>query len=205
MARKAPINGEFREAARLTFTQGELDDMVEAALESESENLLRLALATGGNPDGAAGTLLTPLVNAAEDGKTGMMKLLLDHDAHIDLPGRPSGVTALIQSVVFHRYEGITLLLARKANPDKQDGRGRTPVLVAAELLDGLAIEMLLKAGANPATPDNTGMTPLGIVKKKAASGLLTQSGEKEAKRIIALLEAALAPKQSPKTSAPAP
>ena len=68
-------------------------------------------------------------------------------------------------------YEGrsdvIEILFQRKADIDKQNNRGRTPLACAAVKGHSGATQLLLNHGADPQIPDIDGDKPLTLALKK--------------------------------------
>lgn len=74
--------------------------------------------------------------------------------------------TALHAAVALGDVAFAEALLARGADPDARDARGRTPLHLALKLEIGAAVPMLralVKAGANPEIAAASGETPLGL------------------------------------------
>jgi ankyrin repeat protein len=68
----------------------------------------------------------------------------------------------------------ITILLDRGARLDDQDNRGRTPLMIAAELNHTVAIDLLLARGADKTLRDKEGksaadLTSLTALREKLA------------------------------------
>jgi ankyrin repeat protein len=122
---------------------------------------------------------LTSLHYAARRGQAKLVNLLLlkgaDPDAK-DFKGR-SALNLLLR----HGHEGMVDFLASKANPNLFNGKGKTPLYIAAryEREDGAAA--LLKHGADPNITDfSRGYTPLHICARYSRPGvaeLLLKSG----------------------------
>ena len=83
------------------------------------------------------------------------MRLLLDHG--VDVNARyGNDLTALMWAAGYSDEAGvedmtkvITLLLDRGAHIDDQDNRGRTALMIAAELNHAAAVDLLLARGAD--------------------------------------------------------
>jgi ankyrin repeat protein len=69
----------------------------------------------------------------------------------------------------------ITLLLDRGAHIDDQDNRGRTALMIAAELNHAVAVDLLLARGADKSLRDKQGksaadLTSLTVIREKLAA-----------------------------------
>ncbi len=108
----------------------------------------------------------TPLLLAAREGCLTCVELLLDAGADIDM-GDPEWVSPLLIATMNTHFDTAAYLLARGANPNKWDWRGRNPLFTAVDLIivptggrpdlpptdKTTAVELtrlLLEAGANP-------------------------------------------------------
>ena len=109
---------------------------------------------------------LTALMYAARQGCLGCVKALVEAKADVDMTD-PEGVTPLIVAINNFHFDVGAYLLKHRANPNKWDWWGRTPLYLAVDLntvphggrpdrisLDETTslkmIELLLDAGANP-------------------------------------------------------
>lgn len=109
---------------------------------------------------------LTPLLYAARRGCHECTKTLVEAGADVDMAD-PEGVTPLIIAINNFNFDIAAYLLAKRANPNKWDWWGRTPLYSAVDMntipfggrpdrpsLDKTTslqlIEMLLAKGANP-------------------------------------------------------
>ena len=91
--------------------------------------------------------------------------MLLDHG--VDVNARyGNDLTALMWAAGYSSEAGIkdvvevmTLLLDRGAQIDDQDNRGRTALMIAAELGHAAAVDLLLARGADKTLKDKQGKT----------------------------------------------
>lgn len=178
--------------AKLSFSQKELDGMVHEAVVKESEQLLRLALAVGGSPLGLSNSKhrLSPLGDTILNNKPALARILLAAGASVDDAVYPNSATPLMLTVIHQAHEIMDDLIARKALLNKTDNKDRTALIIAAQLVDDVAVEKLLAAGADAGLVARDGRTALAIVQDMLkAEGALTDQGVVSAKRIVALFE----------------
>jgi ankyrin repeat protein len=122
----------------------------------------------------------TPLMYAAVEDRTEVVKLLLDRGADINALSL-NGETALMRAARVSCYETVNLLLARGADIEKGvDGIG-TPLLAAAGNGDIRMIKLLLDRGAKIDALNKEGYSPLAAAVSRRASAetveLLISSG----------------------------
>lgn len=99
----------------------------------------------------------------ASRGDTPGLTLLLDRGANVNLASA-QGETALHHAAQAGRVEAVRLLLARKADLERANGYGRTPLVLAAREMGGVqVIRALLNAGAKVAAVDKYGDTALTL------------------------------------------
>ena len=92
-----------------------------------------LLLARGANPELANDRGQTPLQGVAYKGDLALIRVLLDGRARID-GGGPDGKTPLMFAAMFNRVEVVKLLLARGADPARQDVAGSTAASLAGAM-----------------------------------------------------------------------
>lgn len=111
----------------------------------------------------------SPICYAAGRGWTDVTRLLLD--GGVDVNARyGNGLTALMWAAGYSEDAGyldalktIDLLVARGAYLDDKDNRGRTALMIAAELGHDEVLEALLRLGADPRLTDNDGKTAVEL------------------------------------------
>ena len=134
----------------------------------------------------------TALMSAASRGQIGVMELLLDHNAGLELTDK-EGMNALGYAIEYSRVDAVRFLLERGADPNAVvDSASKWTVLMnAANNGDADIVELLLKHGADPNAVDNLGETAyayavatghLEVAKllpdPKAISGMLSDGQE---------------------------
>ncbi|RPA93312.1 ankyrin [Choiromyces venosus 120613-1] len=117
----------------------------------------------------------SPLVCAAQHGKGGMVKFLLEHDDVTPDSSDKFGRTALSLAV----YEGcesiVKQLLERgDVNPDSPDKDSRTPLSHAAEWgREGVVRLLLQRRDVSFNSSDNRGQTPLSYAAERGREGVV--------------------------------
>jgi hypothetical protein len=79
----------------------------------------------------------------------------------------------LATAVLYRDAKGVDELLAFGKWPEKADGRGITPLMLAALLGEAGMAESLLKAGANPNRPGPGGSTATSIARERSDTPML--------------------------------
>ncbi len=94
--------------------------------------------------------------------RPGMIRLLVEAGADVNVRSYPQRRTPLHAAVARHDAESVKALVAARADVNAADQEGVTPLLLAARLGDGGLVTALLAAGADPAARDQrAGWTPL--------------------------------------------
>lgn len=118
------------------------------AVNLEDPALVQAALAKGANPNQIAGD--RPLLTqAAQNGKTEIVKALLAAKANADQtsPGFPD--TPLIRAVENGHAETVQALLGAKANPNAKNESGETALVLATRGDKTETVRALVEAGAD--------------------------------------------------------
>ncbi len=134
---------------------------------------------------GAAGAAATPpLVDAARDGDTAVVRALLAQGAGVDAT-EGDGTTALHWASYRDDVEIVELLLDAGADVDATNGLGATPLWTAGQNGSAVMVRRLLTAGANPNLALLAGETPLMVAARAGAPDvvdlLLTHGAEVDA------------------------
>lgn len=105
------------------------------------------------------------IVYAAGRGFYPVVRLLLDHGVDVNVK-YGNDLTALMWAAGYSAEAGVkdvdqvmTLLIERGARVDDQDNRGRTALMIAAELGHAGAVDLLLAHGADKSLKDKQGKT----------------------------------------------
>jgi ankyrin repeat protein len=102
----------------------------------------------------------TPLRQAAENGHETAVRLLLNHDASIEVQNG-AGETPLRLAAKNGHEAVVRLLLDRDANVEPKNWPGQTPLFVAAEKGHGAVVRLLLDGGANAGAKNRSTWTTL--------------------------------------------
>ena len=134
---------------------------------------------------GAAGAAATPpLVDAARDGDTAVVRALLAQGAGVDAT-EGDGTTALHWASYRDDVEIVELLLDAGADVDATNDLGATPLWTAGQNGSAVMVRRLLTAGANPNLALLAGETPLMVAARAGAPDvvdlLLTHGAEVDA------------------------
>ena len=152
-----------------------------AAAYMGSEPIVELLIEKGADPNALDSTEKAAITYAAGRGFPDIVRLLLDHS--VDVNARyGNDLTVLMwaagksdEAGVDDMNKVITLLLDRGAHIDDQDNRGRTPLMIAAELNHAVAVDLLLARGADKSLRDKQGksaadLTSLTALREKLAA-----------------------------------
>ncbi|XP_068599586.1 ankyrin repeat and EF-hand domain-containing protein 1-like [Brachionichthys hirsutus] len=99
------------------------------------------------------------LIQWVHKGDAAEIEKMLDHGVEnlIDLTEPRDGIGALHVAASADDRDMLNLLLSAGANPDVQDKKGRTSVMMAAELGNDAAVELLARSHANFRLQDSKG------------------------------------------------
>jgi ankyrin repeat protein len=152
-----------------------------AATYMGSEPIVILLIEKGANANAIDDTKKAPIVYAAGRGFSGIASLLLDHG--VDVNARYGNeLTVLMWAAGYSSEAGVedavktvTMLLDRGAHIDDQDNRGRSALMIAAELNHEEAVDLLLAHGADKMLKDKQGkragdLTSLTALREKLAA-----------------------------------
>jgi ankyrin repeat protein len=101
----------------------------------------------------------TPLMQAVMRNDAKMVSMLLDKGAKIDQKNFYTELTPLMMAVDNGSLDMVELLMARQANLNLQDGRGRSALMHATAAHQPTIAERLTQAGADTTLKDKQGRT----------------------------------------------
>lgn len=108
---------------------------------------------------------MTPLLHAAMQGYTNIVKLLLDNGAHLEAKSKP-GYTALILAAGKGHIDTVQLLLGKNPDINVQDKYGCTALMIAIAAGHKATVQALLDRGADVKIKDSFGLTAIKYAKK---------------------------------------
>ena len=133
-----------------------------------------------------AGTPL--LIEAAENGHTRIVKMLLEHGANPNVRSiNPGHRTPLHYACSNFDVGSIEALLARGADINATDDSGWTPLIIAASTTDRETVKFLIEHGADVNARNTFGNTALSSVREsRDLAGNADRSGEHPSSRLDA-------------------
>jgi ankyrin repeat protein len=136
-----------------------------AAAYMGSVPIVELLIEKGADPKVIDNTQKAAIVYAAGRGFFPVVRLLLDHGVDVNAK-YGNDLTALMWTAGYSAEAGVkdveqvmTLIIERGARLDDQDNRGRTALMIAAELGHASAVDLLLAHGADKSLKDKQGKT----------------------------------------------
>ncbi len=152
-----------------------------AAAYMGSAPIVEFLIGKGADPTTVDQTGKSAIVYAAGRGFPAVVRLLLDHG--VDVNARyGNDLTTLMWAAGYSDEAGVkdvvevmTMLLDRGARIDDTDNRGRTALMIAAELNHAVAVDLLLARGADKTLKDKEGkrasdLTSLEALRDKLAA-----------------------------------
>ncbi|KAH9053059.1 ankyrin repeat-containing domain protein [Lactarius vividus] len=106
-------------------------------------------------------TMCNPLHRESDGGRTHLVRLLLEHNADVNLPGGLVCATPLHFASCVGQLEVSRLLIQQGANVNSPSLDGWTPLNAASENGHLDAVRLLIDSGADLDAPNNKGGTPL--------------------------------------------
>ena len=102
---------------------------------------------------------LSPVVNAARQGKAVQVRALAAKGEDVNEPSGGNGWTPLLHAVHTNQLETARALLDAGAQVDKSADDGLTPLMMAAAYDNPEMVSLLLRGGASPLASDKNGKT----------------------------------------------
>jgi ankyrin repeat protein len=149
--------------------------------EADIEDTVRAALRAGASPDSRDEYGETLLLQAIENNRESIVRLLLRSGADVNLADTKLGDTPLIrasytsdtwaQSGVRPLTALVRLLLQRRADPNRRNKAGETALTLAACLGFNDIVAALLRSKADFRLPNKQGFTPLQMASLSVPRG----------------------------------
>jgi ankyrin repeat protein len=141
----------------------ELDDALRYAACGDDLAAVQELLAAGASVNGVGESGYTPLMGAINNQRIAIAKILIDAGADVNARISGNGDTPLTLPLYYKRdsSEGVSLLLAKGANPNTANSVGRSALMLATFGQPVSAVKDLLQAGANVNAQDRNGNTAL--------------------------------------------
>lgn len=155
---------------KLRTNDGNLDEMDEhgrtrlsCAAESGDKEIVQMLLATGKvNINGRDGEHKeTPLIWAAKNGHTAIVKLLLDAGADVNVQEQELGETALTLAIEGGHETTVQALLDKGADVHQRDSSGHTPLFPTTWQNGGTMMKLLLDRGVDVNARNEDDQTPM--------------------------------------------
>jgi ankyrin repeat protein len=115
----------------------------------------------------------TPLINAANFGHAGVIKLLLEHGARVDVVAGKKNLTPLHCAVISGDVESVRLLIKAGSSLEARTKDGYTPLIVAAYTDRAPIVRALLAAGARIDSTESSGLTALHCAVREGSAEAL--------------------------------
>ena len=136
-----------------------------AAAYIGSVPIMQLLMEKGADPKAIDNTQKTAIIYAAGRGFFPVVRILLDHGVDVNAK-YGNDLTVLMWAAGYSAEAGVndvvqvmTILIDAGAGLDEQDNRGRTALMIAAELDHAAAVDVLLAHGADKSLKDKQGKT----------------------------------------------
>ena len=143
-------------SAQFSVTHDFLEGVEDDDMKEIRDNLTKGANINGRNSDG-----IPAVIMATDMGNLTLLKFLLENGAKPDMKSLPREETALMRRSGVGDVPAIKMLIAFKANVDRQDKIGQTGLMKAALARKRRAVKALIEAGADIFKTDHTGKTAL--------------------------------------------
>ncbi|KAL7807892.1 ankyrin repeat-containing domain protein [Trichoderma aethiopicum] len=122
---------------------------IQGACESSRSDIVSLLLEKGADPNLGLGTDSPPIVAATQRGEAGILEMLVNAKADVDVFGGYDHSTPLINAAAYLPKESLQLLLNAGADINLPDNDGDTALIVAAARGDVGTVTFLLDNGAD--------------------------------------------------------
>jgi ankyrin repeat protein len=182
----------LEKGANMEAREGDDWTALRGAIGRDNADMVKLLLDKGANIEAKGGSFGdTPLIYAADMGRTNIVRLLLEKGANIEGRNQYHNLTALIQAAWSGRVEVVKLLLDKGANIEARDEFGRTPLLSAAENGKTEAAALLIERGADITAKDGQQQTPAMVAEHRnhpELAAMLRKVGESPGRQDVEAL-----------------
>lgn len=144
--------------------QREVQEYLQAAANGDEAAVVKF-IEKGRSPDISDSSGLTPLMAGAHNGRTKILKLLLDQKPRIDQKDS-SGYTALMFACNAGKLECAKLLLDFGANGNETANDDSTPIMFASQHGHNDIVKLLLGCGADPNQKGKHGLSAIGFAQQ---------------------------------------
>jgi ankyrin repeat protein len=150
---------------------------------ADIEHYVLEALRTGASPNARDGYGETLLIQAIENNRESVVRLLLKRRANVNLSDTQLGDTPLIRASYTTATENqpltslIRLLIQNRADPNRRNKVGDTALHLAVGIGHSDIVAALLKAGADFRARDRLGRTALQLASVPVSRGSISMSG----------------------------
>ncbi len=150
------------------------DTALMAAVQVENPQIIHLLMAFGASPSIKNSDGLAPLHIAVQRGNIAVVQALLSgSQTKVDIKSK-AGETPLYHT---QSPEIAALLLTRRANPNKGDKQGNTPLHMAVLNENWSLADVLLAKGADINKDNDDGNTPINVAQTETAVQYLLENG----------------------------
>lgn len=150
------------------------------AIENKQQDIVKLLLKYGADPNQATKAGFSPLARAVAVGNPKVIEILTASGAEFT---QPDDHTILHAAIMQDQVQRVKLLLSSGVSLNNQDYHGSTPLHVAAWLGSNIILKILLAGGANPKVEDKDGRTPKQVARNAGNVGCMKILEEYELNR----------------------
>lgn len=159
------VQAMLQEDPSLVHVENHLSETaLNVAVELDKKAIVRILVEAGSDVNHDTSRLGTPLSYVAYFGDAGMIEILLDAGAEVDLPSKWHHDAPLLNACLRGKYENVKLLLDRGADVNLRNEYGNTPLHKALYAVDEdnqiRIIKLLIERGADVNAKNYDGLPP---------------------------------------------